>query len=43
MAQTGVRIEDKIENLKIHGLAFGDDVKQKYQICRRWRRPRLCE
>jgi hypothetical protein len=28
---TGVRIEDKIENLKIHGLAFAPDVKQKYQ------------
>jgi hypothetical protein len=28
---TGVRIEDKIENLKIRGLAFAPDVKQKYQ------------
>jgi hypothetical protein len=27
----GVRMEDKIENLKIHGLAFSPDVKQKYQ------------
>lgn len=27
---TGVRIEDKIEDLKIRGLAFADDVKQKY-------------
>lgn len=28
---TGVRMEDKVENLKIKGLAFGGDVKQKYQ------------
>ncbi|MDZ4288453.1 MAG: right-handed parallel beta-helix repeat-containing protein [Prosthecobacter sp.] len=27
----GVRMEDKIENLKITGLAFGAGVKQKYQ------------
>lgn len=29
--ETGVRMEDKIENLKISGLAFGPGVKQKYQ------------
>lgn len=29
--QTGVRMEDKVENLKIHNLAFGPGVKQRYQ------------
>jgi hypothetical protein len=27
----GVRMEDKVENLKLSGLAFGDGVKQKYK------------
>jgi hypothetical protein len=31
-AQVGVRIEDKIENLKIHRLGFGTGVERKYQM-----------
>ena len=30
-SQIGVRMEDKIENLKIHGLGFGPGVARKYQ------------
>jgi hypothetical protein len=30
--EVGVRAEDRIENLKIDGLAFGEGVKRKYHF-----------